>query len=64
MRVNGFQCDGCGYFDPGRSGDQRDPGPFLPKDWWGGTLNGPSFCPACTGLIQAGALKNKQGRQS
>lgn len=56
-RVNGYRCDGCGVFDPGRSGDQRDPGPFLPTNWWGAAYGtGPTFCPDCTKQIKEGVL--------
>lgn len=58
MRVDGYVCDGCGVFDPGRSGNQLDPGPFLPKGWWGApaTRYGPTLCPECTVAIKNGAL--------
>lgn len=56
-RVNGFRCDGCGVFDKGKSGDQREPGPFLPAGWWGASYGeGPCFCPVCTKQIKSGVL--------
>lgn len=60
MRADGYQCDGCGVFAQGEPGSQMDPGPFLPKGWWGGPNGyGPCFCGPCRVAIQGGALKRE-----
>lgn len=54
-RVNGWQCDGCGTFEKGQSGDQRDPGPFMPKNWVGGVAL--CLCDLCVNKVRTGALR-------